>query len=83
MLLRSFRQMVSKSDDKLGSLTQNLDDEKFMVNWMKEHNYEFCSYSKQEALEKLDEIGVEAAVEEEDPLGINLDLWCLKVRKNE
>jgi hypothetical protein len=51
---------------------------------MKEHNYEFCSYSKQEALEKLDEIGVEAAVEEvEDPLGSNLDLWCLKVRKNE
>jgi hypothetical protein len=80
-LLRSFRQMVN---DKLGSLPQNLDDEKFMVNWMKEHNYEFCSYSKQEALEKLDEIGVEAAVEEvEDPLGSGLDIWCLKVRKNE
>jgi len=83
-LLRSFRQMVSKSDDKLGSLPQNLDEEKYFINWMKEHNYEFCSYSKQEALEKLDEIGVEAAVEEvEDPLGSNLDLWCLKVRKNE
>jgi len=83
-LLRSFRQMVSKSDDKLGSLPQNLDEEKYFINWMKEKGYEECYYSRVEALRRLGEIGVEAAVEEvEDPLGSNLDLWCLKVRKNE
>ncbi|AKA73864.1 hypothetical protein SULI_08030 [Saccharolobus solfataricus] len=83
MLLRSFRQMVSKSDDKLGSLPHNLDEEKYFINWMKEKGYEECYYSKVEALRRLDEIGAEAEVrEEEDPLGIN-DLWCLKVRKNE
>jgi hypothetical protein len=81
MLLRSFRQIVN---GKHPSLPQNLDEEKYFINWMKEHNYEFCSYSKQEALEKLDEIGAEAAVEEvEDPLGSGLNIWCLKVRKNE
>nr|WP_039698592.1 hypothetical protein [Sulfolobus islandicus] len=78
-LLRSFRQM-----SKHPSLPQNLDEEKYLLAWMKEHNYEFCSYDKSEALRKLDEIEVEAVVEEvEDPLGSGLDLWCLKVNGNE
>lgn len=85
LLLRSFRQMISrKSDDKLGSLTEAIDEEKFMISWMKEKGYEECYYNKQDALRRLDEIGVGAAVEEvEDPLGNGLDIWCLKVQKNE
>nr|WP_011229444.1 hypothetical protein [Sulfolobus sp. NOB8H2]CAA09132.1 hypothetical protein [Sulfolobus sp. NOB8H2] len=79
-LLRSFRQMTRKSDDKLGSLL-NPDEEKYFINWMKEKGYEECYYNKQDALRRLDEVGVEAAVEEvEDPL-TGLDLWCLKVSK--
>nr|WP_011114802.1 hypothetical protein [Sulfolobus islandicus]AAK06924.1 ORF165 [Sulfolobus islandicus] len=80
-LLRSFREMTRKQSDKLGSL-MDIDEEKFMISWMKERGYEECYYNKQDALRRLDEIGVEAAVEEvEGPLG--LDIWCLKVRKNE
>lgn len=40
-----------------------------------------CSYSKAEALERLDELEEGEVVEEEDPLGSGLDLWCLKVRR--
>nr|WP_039698748.1 hypothetical protein [Sulfolobus islandicus] len=84
LLLRSFRQMISrKSDDKLGSLTEAIDEEKFMVNWMAEKGYEECYYNKQDALRRLDELKEGEVVEEEDPLGSGLDIWCLKVRKNE
>nr|WP_011225211.1 hypothetical protein [Sulfolobus islandicus]CAG38253.1 putative RepA protein [Sulfolobus islandicus] len=82
LLLRSFKEMTRKQSDKLGSL-MDIDEEKFIISWMKEKGYEECYYNKQDALRRLDEIGVEAAVEEvEDPLG-RLDIWCLKVQKNE
>nr|WP_039698758.1 hypothetical protein [Sulfolobus islandicus] len=83
LLLRSFRQMTKKSNDKLGSLTEASDEEKYFITWMKEKGYEFCSYDKSEALQKLDEVKEGEVVEEEDPLGSGLDIWCLKVRKNE
>jgi hypothetical protein len=45
--------------------------------------YEFCSYDKSEALRKFDKIGVEAIVEEVENLLTGLDLWCMRVKKNE
>lgn len=48
---------------------------------MASKGYEFCSYSKQDAIQKLDEVREGEVIEEEDPLGSGLDLWCLKVSK--
>ncbi|BDB96994.1 hypothetical protein [Saccharolobus caldissimus] len=76
-LFKFFRE-VSK---KQGSLPENADDEEFLLSWIKEKGYELCSYSKAEALERLDELEEGEVVEEEDPLGSGLDLWCLKVRR--
>ena len=56
-----------------------LDDEKFMLNWIAEKGYDFCSYSKAEALQELDKVTEGEVVEEEDPLGSGLDLWCVRV----
>ncbi|WP_173569939.1 hypothetical protein [Sulfuracidifex tepidarius] len=75
LLLRFFRQMSEHP-----SLPQNLDEEKYIINWMASKGYEFCSYDKQEALQKLDEVKEGGVIEEEDPL-TGLDIWCLKVRK--
>ncbi|MEM3681654.1 MAG: hypothetical protein QXZ65_08735, partial [Metallosphaera sp.] len=81
LLLRSFREMTRKFDGKHPSLPPNLDEEKYIINWMASKGYEFCSYSKQDAIQKLDEVREGEVIEEEDPLGSGLDLWCLKVSK--